>query len=210
MKITAQRNSMTARTLAASSVWKTSINDEVYWNVAQVGLRGPRYRSCDAVTLTRNLDEHERRTDSSHASNRPRRRLQHVALRVQERFLANLKSGGTLFTTDATGLFQSYLEALPTADRQSHLCDACRRFLEVFGGLVTIDAKGVTRRAVWHGLNAPDYYAPAVAALERVVRRARVMGVFVSSLEVWGKPVTGKWRHLAFNRLLRPFTNRGC
>jgi hypothetical protein len=117
--------------------------------------------------------------------------------RIQERFLANLESGGAFFTTDATGLFQSYLDALPAADRQTHHCDACRRFLEAFGGLVTIDAKGVTRPAVWHGLNTPDYYAPAVAALDRVVRRARVTGVFLSSLEVWGKPVTGEWRHLA-------------
>ena len=117
--------------------------------------------------------------------------------RVQERFEANLESGGALFTTDATGLFQSYLDALPAVDRQSHHCDACRRFLEAFGGLVTIDAKGVTRPAVWHGLNAPDYYAPAVAALDRVVRRARVTGVFLSSLPVWGKPVTGRWTHLA-------------
>ena len=101
---------------------------------------------------------------------------------VQERFVANLESGGALFTTDATGLFQSYLDALPAADRQSHLCDACRRFLEAFGGLVTIDTRGVTRPAVWHGLNVPDYYAPAVAALDRVVRRARVTGVFLSSL----------------------------
>ncbi len=116
---------------------------------------------------------------------------------IQERFLANQESGEALFTTDATGLFQSYLDALPAADRQSHLCDACRRFLETFGGLVLIDAKGATRPAVWHGLNAPDYYAPAVATLDRVVRRARVTGVFLSSLEVWGKPVTGKWRHLA-------------
>jgi hypothetical protein len=117
--------------------------------------------------------------------------------RIQERCLANVESGGALFTTDATGLFQSYLDALPAADRQSHHCDACRRFLEAFGGLVTIDTKGVTRPAVWHGLNAPDYYARAVAALDRVVRRARVTGVFLSSLEVWGKPVTGEWRHLA-------------
>ena len=102
-----------------------------------------------------------------------------------------------MFTTDATGLFQSYLDALPAADRQSHHCDACRRFLEGFGGLVTIDPKGVARPAVWHGLNAPEYYAPVVSALDRAVRRARVTGVFLSSLDVWGKPVTGEWRHLA-------------
>ena len=117
--------------------------------------------------------------------------------RIRERFLANLESGGALFTTDATCLFESYIDALPAADRQSHRCDACRRFLGTFGGLVTIDAKGVTRPAVWHNLKTPDYYAPAVAALDRLVRRARVTGVFLSSLEVWGKPVTGEWRHLA-------------
>ena len=108
--------------------------------------------------------------------------------RVQERFEANLESSGPLFTTDATGLFQSYLDALPAVDRQSHLCDACCRFLEAFGGLVTIDAKGVTRPAVWHALNAPDYYAPAVSALDRVVRRARVTGVFLSRFRSGASP----------------------
>ena len=116
---------------------------------------------------------------------------------IQERFQANLESGGALFTTDATGLFQSYLDAIPAAERQSHHCDACRRFLEAFGGLVTIDTKEVARPVVWQGLNAPAYYAPAVAALDRAVRGARVTGVFLSSLQVWGKPVTGEWRRLA-------------
>ena len=117
--------------------------------------------------------------------------------RVQERFLANLESGGALFTTDATGLFQSYLGALPAADRQSHLCDACRRFLEAFGGLVTIEATGGDPAGGLAWAERAEYYSPAVAALDRVVRRARVTGVFLSSLEVWGKPVTGAWRHLS-------------
>lgn len=118
--------------------------------------------------------------------------------RVQARFLANLADGGNvLFTTDAKGLFESYLDALPPADRQHHTCHACRRFFETYGGLVTIDADGRTVPAVWCADDASDYYRPAVEAVAKMVRRARVTGVFRSKLPVWGQPVTGSWTHYA-------------
>jgi hypothetical protein len=129
--------------------------------------------------------------------------------RVQARFLANLaEGGGVLFATDAdenkaASLFDAYLDALPPADRQYHTCTACRRFFETYGSLVTIDAAGQTRSALWHADDVPPYYADAIEAVARRVHRARVTGVFLSADPVWGTPEnvsakTGaRWTHFA-------------
>lgn len=123
--------------------------------------------------------------------------------RIQARFLANLADGGhALFTTDAgPSLFPAYLDAFgDPADRQYHTCHACRRFVETYGGLVVIDAGGRTRPAFWDESDAPDHYRPAVAAMARLVRRARVTGVFLSGEATWGIPIGPKnadWTHFA-------------
>jgi hypothetical protein len=102
-----------------------------------------------------------------------------------------------LFTTDADGLFGAYLLALPAEARQHHTCTACRRFMETFGGLVTIRPDGSTMPAIWDAASAPAYYRDAIAAVEALIRRAKVTGVFLSTEKVWGKPVTGPWTHFA-------------
>ena len=127
--------------------------------------------------------------------------------RVQARFISNIKGGGVpLFQTDAIDLWSAYLTTFgptPTEGesatplRQYHTCHACRRFVEHFGGLVTVDADGMTSSAIWHEDDAPDIYKPAIAAMARLVRKAKVTGVFLSSDRVWGTPETGVWNHFA-------------
>lgn len=127
--------------------------------------------------------------------------------RVQMRFTTNVEGGKVpLFTTDATELWAAYLDSFGPAPaegeaagtaRQYHTCNACRRFIERFGGLVTIDTEGRVASAIWDETDAPEHYKPAVAAMARLVRRAKVTGVFVSSEIVWGTPETGTWRHFA-------------
>jgi len=127
--------------------------------------------------------------------------------RVQARFLSNIEGGELpLFETDASGLWEAYLDTFGPAPaegeaasplRQYHTCHACRQFVERFGGLVTVDASGMTAPAIWHEDDAPDAYKTAVAAMARLVRRAKVTGVFLSSDRVWGTPETGAWHHLA-------------
>jgi hypothetical protein len=115
---------------------------------------------------------------------------------VQARFETNLAGfGNVLFTTDATGLFETYLSLLP--DRQHHTCHACRRFLEAYGGLVTISPSGSILPSLWDCGDAPAYYAGAAAALFNRVANAKVIGVFHSSAPIWGTPVTGPWTHFA-------------
>jgi hypothetical protein len=117
--------------------------------------------------------------------------------RVNARFLTNCSSG-PLFTTDAEDLWGAYLGTFADPiERQYHTCHACRQFIERFGALVTIDANGLTVPAIWNEDDAPETYKPALAAMSKAVRRAKVTGVFLSSDPVWGTPETGIWHHLA-------------
>ena len=123
--------------------------------------------------------------------------------RVQARFEINLHDCGyQLFTTDAQGLWEAYLAAMPEASRQWHNCNACRRFIEAYGSLVAIDGEGVARSAMWALEDAPPYYRPAVSAVLKLVNRAKVTGPYHSRLPTWGYPShvtsTGHtWTHFA-------------
>lgn len=94
-----------------------------------------------------------------------------------------------LFETDAQDLFAVFLDALPDA-RQHYTCNACRRFIDDFGGLVTIAEDGSTTPVFWHEEDAPPFFRTAAARLAQRVRRARVRGVFYSAEETWGRPST--------------------
>ena len=117
---------------------------------------------------------------------------------VQQTFAAQTRDGARLFCTDATGLYDTYLDNLP-GDRQTHTCSACRRFVEAFGGLVTIDESGTETSALWDPSSVPEFYRPAVHALAaRVVsRQFRVTAPFLHGRDVLGTPVTGDWSHLS-------------
>lgn len=122
--------------------------------------------------------------------------------RINKRFLANCANGkNPLFLTDAKDLWKLYLGNFPDPIiRQHHNCSACRKFIERFGALAVIDDDGRIIPAIWYDDDAPDLYRPAIAAMAKAVRRAKVTGVFLSSDPVWGTPETGYWHHLA----LRP------
>ena len=61
-----------------------------------------------------------------------------------------------LFRTDATGLFDLFLENIPMEFRQKYTCSCCRRFVDEFGGLVTISKRGQTRQpcGMWRHPNS--------------------------------------------------------
>lgn len=117
---------------------------------------------------------------------------------IRDRFASVVGGGAPLFTTDAADLFPAFLAALPDADRQHYTCHACRRFVEAYGGLVAIAPDGRTVPAMWDVGAIPDGgLHAAVKAVVRLVARAKVTGVFLTSEAVWGQPVTGEWHHMA-------------
>ncbi|MCW3543487.1 hypothetical protein [Burkholderia cenocepacia] len=121
---------------------------------------------------------------------------------VQSAFESHTNNSQTrLYTTDVEGLFDVYLNALSPSPgiRQHHTCNACRRFVERFGGLVTISEDGSLASPIWtqEAASAVEqpYYATAVAQMRASVERARVTGVFYTSESIWGQPRTGRWTH---------------
>ena len=112
------------------------------------------------------------------------------------------RSNGPLFTTDAEGLFDLFLAALPAEGRAHYTCRLCRQFVERFGHLVWMTQGGEQMSVPWHArLLAPQFFLGAMHAVETAVMGARVTGVFLSSELVWGTPsnVSKKgvqWNHM--------------
>lgn len=108
------------------------------------------------------------------------------------------KADRHMFTTDAAGLWEAYLEGAPFLHRQERNCNACRKFIETYGGLVAIDEEGNTSSAIWPPYGrVPPHYRDSVRGVLKAVGKAKVTGVFLSSAKEWGTPVTGPWTHLA-------------
>jgi len=104
-----------------------------------------------------------------------------------------------LFTTDVEDLFTTFLKALPDYERQYHNCNACRRFINTFGALVSIAPTGELFSPVWSRIGVPEPYAAGVKAMLDRLEKARITGVFFSDVKVWGTPVTGEWTHYAIS-----------
>lgn len=117
--------------------------------------------------------------------------------RVGDRFAQNAEKAA-LFTTDAFDLWEFYIRSYPESIRQYHTCNACRKFIERYGSLVTIDEHGSIAPALWHvdDIDGVGDDALAVAAMVKRLSKASVTGVFLSSDLTWGQPVTGAWTHL--------------
>lgn len=121
------------------------------------------------------------------------REYESFRLRVHARLMEH--ANAPLFTTDVDNLYDSFLEALPPAWRQHHVCNACRRFVNTFGSLVTIDEHGKAHSALWNVDDAPAFYRASVKAMLHALKDAKVTGVFYSSASTWGTPITGEWTH---------------
>lgn len=102
-----------------------------------------------------------------------------------------------LFTTDADNLWEIYLDSFPEDQRQHHNCHACRRFIQTYGSITSIDENGVSHPLLWEESDADPNTAGAIYRMCKAVERAKVTGVFLSSEPVWGQHVTGVWRHLS-------------
>lgn len=100
-----------------------------------------------------------------------------------------------LFSTDAANLFDLFLSNLPPDRRQHYTCHCCRRFVDHYGGLVTINERGEQTPFLWH--DAPPMFAKALAEMDLVISKAKVTGVFLWREPVWGNPKTGEWTHMA-------------
>lgn len=117
---------------------------------------------------------------------------------IRKEFERNVKDGDTpLFTTDAFGLYDLFLQNLPEEARQHYNCNACRHFVNRFGGLVRIDEKTGGQMPVMWKANVPDFFTDSVNTIRNRVKAAKVVGVFITEDKRLGTPVTGSWTHMA-------------
>jgi hypothetical protein len=113
-------------------------------------------------------------------------------------------ASGPLFTTSAPDLWEKYLDGFEPSLRQYHNCNTCRAFVERCGSLVTIDEHGARHSALWAAGTADGTpYAESFRAMRVAVERARITGVFLSSVPLLGEPQKGLrqdgggvWSHL--------------
>jgi hypothetical protein len=133
---------------------------------------------------------------SSAPTHNPDHDYSSLLIAARKSFDAAIASGEQLFMTDAEGLNDLYLDALPS-ERQVHTCHCCRRFMETYGGLVTISESGELTPVMWNPAQVPNFYHNAFSRLFAVVKSARVVSVFLTKETVWGNPVTGDWSHLS-------------
>jgi hypothetical protein len=108
----------------------------------------------------------------------------HVFLQdLREHFLSatyNPAGSEKLFTTDAYGLWNAYLNNFPPEWQQHFNCHACRDFIGKYGGLVTIRESGETTPVMWQRHYTDGIYKKSVEACYKIVKKAKVTGVFIS------------------------------
>jgi hypothetical protein len=117
---------------------------------------------------------------------------------LQTRFTSLINNGTEpLFVVECDNLWDLYLSGFADADeRQYHNCHCCKRFIEQFGGLVTINDAGLHSSVLWHTDDVPIVYRDSFKAMSKAVRRSDIRSVFVSADKVWGTPEAGGWQHL--------------
>jgi hypothetical protein len=109
---------------------------------------------------------------------------------------------GKLLTVSTEGLWEQYLATFASPDlRQYHNCNECRRFIERFGGIVTVDEKGKTVSLMWDRTFETNCstYALANEQLRNMVESRPVAGVFLSGEHKLGVAKTGVWDHFSVN-----------
>lgn len=116
---------------------------------------------------------------------------------IQLTFNDNLGNDPTepLFMTNASGLFDLFLDNLPEEARQHYNCRACRNFVDRFGGLVRITKNGALVPLMWDR-GVPSFFSRAIDAIRARIFGSRVTGVFIPEGKRLGTPVTGDWHHM--------------
>ncbi len=104
----------------------------------------------------------------------------HFLAHMQGDFLATTGTS-PLFETNAAGLYDAYLAGFPAAERQHYRCNCCEQFIERYGHLVRIDEMGLVSSAFWNAAMPKCF-----AAMEQLVLKAKITGVFKSSDATWG------------------------
>lgn len=120
---------------------------------------------------------------------------------IKASFAAKMKDNikTPLFRTDATGLFDTFLQYIPDTYKQEYTCRTCQHFVDRFGGLVFIKEDGTTESAIWNVDNIPGMFQEPIAQMKEIVESANVQDVFVSDYVNLGTFDTNGFHHFSVN-----------
>ncbi|WP_102274815.1 hypothetical protein [Cytobacillus massiliigabonensis] len=116
---------------------------------------------------------------------------------VKHHFNSKIKNGSKIFTTDAAGLYETYINNILIEAQQHYSCSACKGFIEKFGNLATISIDGKIASIIWDENAVPEFFKKSVKAMKELVEKANVNGIFISDTHTLGRPVTNEWHHLS-------------
>lgn len=126
---------------------------------------------------------------------RPNDGYEHFEYGIRKSFEAALSLNEPLFTTSAENLYDIFLANLPEEGRQHYNCNACRHFVDRFGGIVTITEGGFLLPVMWN-FKCPEFFEKAFYAVRNTIIDSKVTGVFVPETKKLGTPRTGIWTHM--------------
>lgn len=117
---------------------------------------------------------------------------------IRRSFGEAVKNDGSepLFRTDASGLYDLFLSNLPGDVRQHYNCNACRSFVNHYGGLVRIDENGYTHPVMWT-YAPPGIFILPLDEIRETVKNAKVIGVFLPDKKELGLAENDGWHHMA-------------
>jgi hypothetical protein len=116
---------------------------------------------------------------------------------LRDTFDSIYKKDIPLFRTDATGLWDAFLNNLPEEARQHYTCNCCRHFIDHFGSLVTISEDGIMKSILWDETKTPELFVSSVKAMKHNIIKSRIKEVFITDTRILGIPKTGEWQHFA-------------
>lgn len=132
---------------------------------------------------------------------RPQDKYYDFEQKVKDKFDTLVEEGFVLFRTDVDKeiLWDAYLNTLPSYDggRDHYNCNACRHFIQRYGGLAIIGADGIIRSALWDKDDFPYFFKPSAKKMKELVENANIMDVFKTDERTLGIPRTGEWTHLS-------------
>lgn len=136
------------------------------------------------------------RTNGPRPEDRPEDGYYHLEAGIRKSFSHFIDYDEPLFTTNVENLYDIFLNNIPAEARNYYNCNACRNFVNRYGGLVVIDEDGSVDPIMWT-FEWPKFFEKAINEVYRAVNNAKVTGVFIPSEKKLGIPKTGEWTHMS-------------
>ena len=104
-------------------------------------------------------------------------------------------------TIDANLLWQTFLNSFETPELiKEYTCRCCEKFIKKYGNLVYVDKDGKLQSVIWGNPYTKDIiFGHVQANMNAMVIKYPIKELFMTDLDIIGKPISGGWDHLHFN-----------